>query len=123
MALMKQPKKAGFAKPISMSANGNCCMVTPAARRCCRRRRATVLPISLNPSAQEWNLKMGRKNFRFYACMIGAALGLLSAMDFRTQTSGTITVPVKVEDKDAYFLVDTGGSTSTIDPFMANKFQ
>jgi predicted aspartyl protease len=85
---------------------------------------------------------MGRKNFRFYACMIGAALGLatqavaqegapqsscklklLSAMDFRTQTSGTITVPVKVEDKDAYFLVDTGGSTSTIDPFMANKFQ
>src|SRR3569833_1052689 len=40
---------------------------------------------------------------------------VLSA-DFRTLADGRITVPVKFLDRELYFLVDTGGFISTVNP-------
>ena len=53
----------------------------------------------------------------------GCTLKVLADLDLRTTPDGRIAIPVKFEGRDLFFLVDTGGVYSTIDPKLASALQ
>jgi predicted aspartyl protease len=51
------------------------------------------------------------------------SLHYLARLDMRTNSDGTVTVPVKLGGRDVFFLIDTGGFVSTLDPHLADSMQ
>jgi predicted aspartyl protease len=47
----------------------------------------------------------------------------VASLDMRTTTDGGISIPVKVQGQEFYFLVDTAGVESLISPKIVDKFQ
>jgi predicted aspartyl protease len=47
----------------------------------------------------------------------------VASLDIRTTTDGGVSIPVKVQGQDFYFLVDTAGVESMISPGIVDKFQ
>ena len=50
-------------------------------------------------------------------------LKVYETLDFRTLPDGSISIPVRFQDRDLYFLVDTGGIANTVDPDIVERLQ
>jgi predicted aspartyl protease len=47
------------------------------------------------------------------------SLHFAATLDMRTGQDGRVSIPVKFQNRDFYFMIDTGGVVSTIDPHIA----